>query len=351
MNNPWGSLAWGLSTLVVISTTRNPFYLGLFFAALALLERWSAAQSNGQPSAMPFSPLKISLLIVPSAALFNALLSPYGDTTLLVLPFRLPPLSDRLTLEGLLYGGINGLALATIVLVFALLQRALAVATLLRLIPRAFYPLAIVTSIALTFLPSTRRQLEQIIEAQRIRGRTLTKPGDFLPLIVPLLSGGLERSLQLAEAMTARGWVGEESQKAGRGRIPLLVGLLLSALSVVFGARQELARLAPFLLGGGLATTSLTLWWAGRARPRHPVRRYPWRLSDRVSFGLSVVAIAVWIFLLPATARETLFYQPYPRVAVPPFDCRVMALLLSIAALGLWHTRKPAIGNEEARNL
>src|SRR4030043_1151670 len=89
---------------------------------------------------------------------------------------------------------------------FTVLNLALPVRDLISLIPRAFFPVAVVTSIAVTYLPTTMRQFQQIREAQAGRGHQMRKLRDWLPLLMPLLVGGLEHAMQLAEAMTARGF-------------------------------------------------------------------------------------------------------------------------------------------------
>ena len=63
-----------------------------------------------------------------------------------------------------------------------------------------------VTSIAITFVPQTVTRFTEIREAQALRGHRVRRIGDLLPLIIPLLAGGMERSMDLAEAMEARGY-------------------------------------------------------------------------------------------------------------------------------------------------
>src|SRR4030065_1354430 len=103
---------------------------------------------------------------------------------------------------------------------FMLLNLALPVRDLLRLIRRAFFPVAVVTSIAVTYLPTTLRQFQQIREAQAVRGHQVRSLRDWLPLLMPLLVGGLEHAMQLAEAMTARGFASPITMTGGRQAYP-----------------------------------------------------------------------------------------------------------------------------------
>ena len=132
-----------------------------------------------------------------------------------------------------------------------MLGQALPVRALVGLIPRAFYPLAVVATIAVTYLPATLRQFQQIREAQAVRGHALRGLRDWLPLFMPLLVGGLERALQLSEAMTARGFASQgkpvdSALQRAWPRLAMLAGLLLLAGGWVLrlAGRMEWAGLA-----------------------------------------------------------------------------------------------------------
>jgi energy-coupling factor transport system permease protein len=98
------------------------------------------------------------------------------------------------TLEALVYGAINGLVLSGFFAGFLVVNLALPARALLRLVPRAFYPLAMIMTISVTYIPATRRQFVQIREAQAVRGYRPTGLRSWLPLLMPLLVGGLERT-------------------------------------------------------------------------------------------------------------------------------------------------------------
>ena len=124
-----------------------------------------------------------------------------GDTVLLHLPDWLPLLGGPVTLESLAYGATNGLTLTVIFGGFAVLNRVTPVRDLVQFAPRAFHEAGVVLSIAFTFIPQTTRSLARIREAQAVRGHRARGLRDWLPIVVPLLVSGLERSVGLAEAM------------------------------------------------------------------------------------------------------------------------------------------------------
>jgi energy-coupling factor transport system permease protein len=200
---------------------------------------------------------------------------------------------------------------------------------LIRLIPRAFFPVAVVVSIGVTFVPITVRRLQQIREAQAVRGHRLRGVQDWLPLLMPLLIGGLERALQMAEAMTARGFASAETEdQAAAPRVAIAAGLvtLLSGwlLRLVWG--QELAGLALMLIGIGLILSML--WVVGRRVPRTNYRPEIW--TGRDSAVLVGAAVVLGVFILPVVDHTALIYYPYPTLSLPSFNPAI-----GIGTLGL----------------
>ena len=144
MINTWSWIVWVGAVLIGLWSTRNPLYLGLIFLILIInwrLVKMRVEKENPEPNyQIPFSPLKISLFIILFSAIFNGLISQFGETVIFVLPNWIPYLGGPITLEGLVYGAINGLVLSGILTAFFVINLALPVYSLVRLIPGAFYP-------------------------------------------------------------------------------------------------------------------------------------------------------------------------------------------------------------------
>jgi energy-coupling factor transport system permease protein len=322
MKNPLHPLtwvAWLLAGLVILSTTRNPIYLGLTLAWVAVISvtvDWVGIAANAQRL---LSPLRFGLVVASLAALINALNIHIGATVLFVLPRSLPLVGGPITLEAVVYGLLQGLVLTGIYAAFVLVNHVLAVRAIVRLIPRAYYPLAIVVTIALTFAPLTVRQFQAIREAQAIRGHRIKGLHDWLPLFLPLLLSGLERALQLAEAMTARGFASTQPQASNA---LLRLGLVLGLATVGGGLWLQLvtpnARAGGLLTLGGVAMVGGGLWLIGRRQPRTVYRPTPFRRQD----GLVTTAAlgAAMIYVLPLLDRSSLFYYPYPTLSLPGFS-------------------------------
>ena len=185
----WTWVVWLVASLIAISVTRNLFYLTLILVCLFVV--YFSLESSTEREAYPVSLLRFGLVICGFSTLFNLIISHFGETVFFTLPERWPLIGGSYTLEAAAYGLTNGLVLFGILSAFTIFSQALPVRSLIRLIPRAFFPVAVVTSIAVTFVPSTIRQFYQIKEAQLLRGQRMKRLGDWLPLVMPLLVGGL----------------------------------------------------------------------------------------------------------------------------------------------------------------
>ena len=326
-------LAWLVAAVAALSATRNPFYLLLAVMCLALV----GVSLPQEPSRLPrpFAAWKFGLLLIGIAAVFNALTSHYGETRLFTIPGRLLLVSGDVTVEALIYGATNGLALAGLLGAFWVLGQALPVRALVGLIPRAFYPLAVVATIGVTYLPATLRQFQQIREAQAVRGHALRGLRDWPPLFMPLLVGGLERALQLSEAMTARGFASQGKPVASTlqrawPRLAMLAGLLLLAGGWVMRLSGKAEWIGWLALVGGICLIGLGLWASGQRYPRSTYRPPPWRIKDTFTLMGALLVLAVLWLPLPGLGSAALWYTPYPVLHIPPFDAR-----LGVALLGL----------------
>ncbi len=322
-------LCWLAAVVIILTLTRNPIYLALTLAWIAGVGLAAARIPNQAQGGLPLSPWRFALIVVPLSALFNALTVHVGRTVLARLPASWPLFGGPITLEALAYGALNGLALTGLFAAFAVATRMTPLRHVIQLIPRAYYAVAVIVAIAVTFVPSTLRQARQIREAQAVRGHRLRGWRSWLPLWLPLVTGGLERALQLAEAMTARGFAGGSPLHDVWTRLGVILGLILVAAGLLLRTVWGQAAAGAWLLAGGSALVIAAIWQAGRRRPHTVYRPAPWRLADWLIAGGALATVTA-LALLPGVARETLFYSPYPALVTPPF-----ALSVGMATWGL----------------
>ncbi len=190
--------------------------------------------------------------IISAVAVFvlTPLLTAQGDLVLFSIPVP-SPLNGDITAEAVVQGAtaaarvVATIALAASIFAWADPDRMLA--GLGRVAPKS----ALVTALAARLVPTMRRDARAISETARLRGVALTsgprlqRARAAAPLALPLVGSALERGLDAAEAMAARGYgegrrtrLPERPRDAGE-RVALWLGGLLALLvgwGIVTGA-------------------------------------------------------------------------------------------------------------------
>jgi energy-coupling factor transport system permease protein len=273
----------------------------------------------------------ISSILVLST-LFNVILSHFGETILFTIPKQTPLINGVITAEAALYGFTNGLVLIGMFSIFTILNQVLPVRALVGLIPQAYQPIAVVTTIAITFIPSTQRQFQAIKEAQAIRGQQLKGIRDWLPLFIPLLIGGLERAMQIAEAMTARGFIAQTKKADPKRRLFLILSLSLIVLGWLIQLNQPDRRLGWAFLSSGVLIFLFLIVFTGvkNKRTRYTQEKWHWP-SSLVTMGGFV---SVFLFLTPYPGQGSLLYSPYPQLTFPELALtQLIALFLILTPI------------------
>jgi energy-coupling factor transport system permease protein len=322
-------LLWVCSGMAAATTARNPLYsLIILLAAWAVQAQCALAGRRG----LPLLPLGVAVITL--SALFNGLLTHFGATVLLYLPAQWPIIGGPLTLEAIVYGACNGLALLALLGIFSALNVCVPTHELVRLTPRSLHSLGVVLLIAASYGPQTARHLQLIREAQAVRGHKLRRVRDWRPIVIPLLVGGLERSVGLAEAMVARGYGATENvgpSAATRAVLTLSLLLLLGGwLLAVFGNWLGLP-----LLALGMAALGAVLLRLRRLQQISVYRPRPLGWNALVVGLLAALTLLVVLLPLPWFDRTTLVYSPYPRLALPTFDPLIGLALALLAAPAL----------------
>ena len=152
-----------------------------------------------------------------------------------------------LTLQGLVYGITTALRLTAVVLAFALFNVALEPDDQLGLLSRFSFRSGLVLSLAARLLPVLSSDGAHIADAQRARGMELdrgtrrARATARLPLLGALLTRSLERAVDVAAAMEARGYgSGRRSQWLHRrpwraADAALAGGAVLAAVALLAG--------------------------------------------------------------------------------------------------------------------
>ncbi|HEX3010889.1 MAG TPA: energy-coupling factor transporter transmembrane component T [Syntrophomonadaceae bacterium] len=184
----------------------NPVYLlGLFTAVVILI---AAAEILNEWKVY----IKYSMLLVFLIIIINALVVRLGETVLFTSPFLPIAGKVRITLEALAFSAGMGIRLLTIVSIFCLYTYAIHPDKMLRMFGKRGSRSILIIILSTRLFPLLMQDYNRITVVQRCRGIKLNtgrwweKARNLLPVVSALLLSCLERSLQMAESMCARGY-------------------------------------------------------------------------------------------------------------------------------------------------
>lgn len=319
-------MIWIAAAAVIVMIARNPLY-ALTMLTVTLIVTAAFRRSAGDQQGL--SLVRIGAFILIFSALYNAFFVHVGETVIITLP-DWPLIGGKITLEAMVEGASNGLTLLALLAVFMALNAIVPAGDLVRLVPVALHDLGLVVLIAVTYIPETRRHLKRIREAQAIRGHELHGFRDWQPLVIPLLVGGLERAMRLAETMVSRGYgATHDDQSSTTDRLALLIGLGLALAGWILVVWQ--GDMGWLVLLTGFAILSWLLWRRGRQISRTSYSPNSWAKKDWLILVAAIIALVVVFSLNYSVYQSTLSYSPYPQLGLPAFDWRIglaMALMV-----------------------
>ena len=333
-------LAWLLAASVAVFLTSNPFYLAT--ACLVGLVVYESLPRGRRRRAYGLV-VKIGLFFALLSIPFNVLTGSSGATSLLELPRLSFPgwlggvtLGGDVTAESLLYAAGRAMRLVALLLFATAFNVGVDHYRLLRTVPSALKQLGVVVTVAVLLLPQAFAQARDVAEAQRLRGRRMRGLRDAGAFVVPVLAGALERSIQRAESLDARGFGSGPSGGATgvwtKALATSAVGLTAAGLAAYLYYRGN-----PLLSFFALAGAALLALLVMRARGgRTGATRYshePLTRSSALVVACCVLSPAMLIGMRVLQAGG-IGYDPYPTAATPelnPFAVAAVLLLLAPA--------------------
>ncbi len=318
MTHTFAWILWSGFSIILLLSTRNPIYLSIVLVGHLILGA-SIAKNKGQALWLKGN-LQFLFSMVGISTLVNLLFVHNGRTVIISLPENWLLIGGDLTAESLVAGAINGLVIGALYLTFNIVNLALSIKQMTRLIPKALKPIAMTVTVALTFFPSVQQRAREIKEAQMIRGNPMKRAVDWLPLIIPLLMTSLEKAFLLAESMTARGFHIQQANFSNQG---LLIGMVLGVFAIFSGWILRLydypIMISILLYCLGAAMFTIGFWRSGHRVTSSRYHRESWSWKDILS-SLVFISSTLGLIILQVSSRlPSLDYSPYPVLRAPIF--------------------------------
>jgi energy-coupling factor transport system permease protein len=328
---------WASALAIAASRTTNPLLLA---AIVAITGYVVAARRPATPWSASYAMfLKVGLLaIVIRVALFALLGGQPGTHILVRLPVVPLPswlagvrLGGPVSLEGILAAGYDGMRLGVIFCCIGAANALTSPRRLLKSLPGALYEAGVAVTVALAFAPQAVAAVGRLRSARRLRGRHDRGLRRIRGLAIPVLEGALERSVDLAAAMDARGFGRRGSTPATvrRTTASLTLGGLLAMVASSYGLVD---RGAPTIIGvplliAGAALTTGGFALGARRGGRTRYRPDPWRGPEWLVAATGLAA-AVSVFVGPTAALSpSTLPLVAPSLPLVPFVGLLLALL------------------------
>ena len=328
-------LLWAAVASIPPLIGRNPFVIAeVLLVVMAVRAAWMPVAPRRFASWQAI--VRIVLVVTTIGVLFNLVTVHAGDQVLVRVPEAVPIAGGAITLNALVFGLLSGGALVALVLIGTTTGAMLDWPELMRVLPERASPLAVAGSVTWALLPGTTTAWREIREAQAARGRRARGVRDLPTLLVPLLDGGLERALTMAEVLEARGFgaeLGAATTGGGtfaRWRGAAFTSGLAAAALTAYAVAVGLGWLA--VAAAGSAVTAMLFALRGGSEPQQRRTRYRshrWSREDGVVAGCTLVALVVTL-MRSLMAPAGLHYDPYPVVRWPAVD---LLLLVALALL------------------
>jgi energy-coupling factor transport system permease protein len=277
----WWSL--GLSIAASASLLHDIFWLvALVFATLGLTIAFARADQVRR--ALVFY-VVLSLSVVAIRLVFRVIFNqPDGQPIALDLPLvSFTGLGPNVSILGPVSQGalgaalIDGLRLAGIVLGIGMANTLANPRKLLKSTPAALYEVATAAAVSINLAPQLIQSFQRVRIARRMRGEA-SGIRQMAAILVPVLEDTIDRSLQLAASMDARGF-GRLGGLTKSNRVLFQLLSLLSLTGFAFATYFLLATsnagwILLLVVGGGLVCLfgALKIAGAGKLRTRYPVQ-------------------------------------------------------------------------------
>ena len=334
---------WGLGLAVVAMRTTNPLVLALVVGVAGWVvasRRTDAPWARSFALALRVGGVFIALRVLLAVA-FGLRMS---GTVLFTLPsVELPGwmagvnVGGPVTVELLVRAGVEGLRLAAVIACFGAANALANPYRLLRSLPAVLYEMGVALTVSLAIVPQTVLAAGRVREARRLRGRAVRGLRGLRGLAMPVLEGALERSVDLAASMDARGY-GRRRAVGGGTALVATVALVVGLVGVGVGVYAVADVGAPRPLGlpvlaVGASLLAVGMVVSGRRVERSRYRPDPWRTPEWAV--VAVGALAAMSGVVVSVVDPAALGMPLDPLAWPAAPPLVVAALAAAALPGV----------------
>ena len=252
---------------------------------------------------------------------------------------------------------VDGLRLAVILICFGAANSLASPYRLLRCLPAILYEAGVAVTVSLAFAPEVVMAIAGVRDARRLRGRPTKGLAGLRGMAIPVLESALDRSLQLASSMDARGYGRRVVVPGGTRR--------LGTMSTASGLLLVLVGVYGLLDTGSLPAVGCRSWPSGPSSwgwawpsvagaPTAPaIEPIVWHAAEWVVVASGAVALASLIVAgILAVPGLQLSVNPLrvPEVPLLAMAGVLVGLVPAIAApapLVLTDPRRPPASTEE----
>ncbi len=291
---------WALGLATAATRASSPLLLLLIVTGTGLVV---ATRRTNDPWAGSYAVFfRIGLVVVVLRVVFWVVFA--GQTTgpaLFTLPTVTLPswmagtrVGGPVTADALTSGLYDGLRLASVLVCLGAANALASPSRLLKSVPGALYEMGVAVVVAMTFAPQAVMHVRRVRAAHRLRGRPDRGLRAVPGLVMPVIEGALERSVELAAAMDSRGYGRTVAVSAARRRCTAALTLagLLSVCTGLYGLLGEdtAEALGVPPLVAGLAAVTAGMWLGGKRSPRTRYRPAAWAWPEWIVAGCGLAA-------------------------------------------------------------
>ena len=328
--HPGAWWAWaGALAATALQTTNLATLAMLCFVVTTVVIACRTPMPTGRSYAMF---VRVAVFIIVIRMVLQVLFGPRGpghvlfDVPAIALPTWASGVTvgGPVTLEATLAAFSQGLRLAVVLAVFGAVNSVTSPYRLLRIVPTVLYEAGVAVTVAMSTAPQAVIAAGRIQQARRLRGRPSRGIRSLRHLAVPLLEQSLERSVELAASMDARGF-GRRDAVSPKRRVfaasALGVGLIASCIGVygLLSPGTPAALGVPTVLVGAAALViSLQIGRSATTRTHHRPDRWDARAWAVTGAGVAPLVAMTWLGRLhPLLAEPPAQPLAMPSVSIP----------------------------------